>query len=136
MKTPNLIAAQANFGTGLQPVDGSGDPIYTEGLTGAIDAGTPASSLELLISNIIGLLTSLGAVVFIFMFFFAAFKWITSGEDAGKVQKARDQMVQAVIGLVIMVAGYAIIGLIGSIIGLDILNPASQIGSILGLTGI
>lgn len=132
MRTPRLIAATAEFGSGLQPVDGADNPIYNEGLA-SFNTGTPLSSLEILISNIIGLLTTLGALVFIFMFFYAAFRWISGGDDAGKIQKARDQMVQAVIGLVIMVAGYAIIGLIGSMVGIKLLEPAAQIEAILGL---
>lgn len=125
MTNPNLIAQ--TFGTGLQP--------QTAGSGGISDFDTakPLTSLELLVSNLIGLLTTIGALVFVFMFFYGAFRWITGGDDAAKIQKARDQMVQGVIGLVIMVAGYAIIGLIGSMVGINILSPAAQVRGILGL---
>jgi hypothetical protein len=120
-----LIAERANFGVrGLKP-----STEITEGLA-AFNTDTPLSSLELLISNIVGILTTLGGLVFIFMFFYGAFRWITGGDDSAKIQKARDQMVQGVIGLIIMIAGYAIIGLIGAMIGFDILRPAAQIEQI------
>jgi hypothetical protein len=125
----HTLLAQANFGTGLQP-----NSAITGGLAD-IDTTAPLTATETLISNILGTLTTLGALVFIFMFFYGAFRWITGGDDAGKIQKARDQMVQAALGLIIMVAAYAIVGLVGSVIGFDILNPAGQIRTIFGVSG-
>lgn len=123
----NLIAATAEFGTGLRQTNPP-----TQGLA-AFDTTDPLTSTELLFSQIIGFLTLLGGLIFIVMFLNGAFKWITGGEDAGKIQKARDLMVQAVIGLIVMVAGYAIIGLIGSVVGFDMLNPAQNAKTIFGL---
>lgn len=122
-----LIADTANFGTGLNPA-----VTPTSGLA-AFDTTDPLTSTELLFSQIIGFLTLLGGLIFIVMFLNGAFKWITGGEDASKIQKARDLMVQAVLGLVVMVAGYAIIGLVGSVVGFDMLNPAENARTIFDL---
>ncbi len=123
----NLIAATAEFGTGLNPAT-----TPTSGLA-AFNTADPLTSTEVLFSQIIGFITLLGGMVFIVMFLNGAFKWISGGEDASKIQKARDLMVQAVIGLIVMVAGYAIIGLVGSVIGFDMLNPAENAKTIFGL---
>lgn len=123
------LIAQAEFGSGLSPVNRP-----TSGIA-AFDPSTPLTSTELVFSQIIGFITLLGGLIFIVMFLNGAFKWISGGEDAAKIQKARDLMVQAVIGLIVMVAGYAIIGLVGAIVGLDILNPAQNIRTVFGLTG-
>jgi len=88
------------------------------------------SNLELFISNIIGFITVIGGVFFVIYFVLGAFEWITSGGDKGKAEKARQRITNGAIGLVILVASYAIIGLLGSFIGLDLLNPAEQIRSI------
>jgi len=85
------------------------------------------ANLELFISNIIGFLTVLGGIFFVVQFVLAAFNWITSGGDSSKIQKARDKMVQGALGLIVVIASYALIGLIGSIIGLDLLNVGKQI---------
>lgn len=121
----NKLIAQADFGGGLQP------PItndYTEGVT---EGTTALSSIELFISNMVGVLTTVASIFFIIYFVMGAFKWVTAGGDSGKVQKARDQMIQSVLGLVLIVAAYAIIGVIGSIIGLQILQPAAILGDLL-----
>jgi hypothetical protein len=122
-----LIADTANFGTGLNPSNPA-----TSGLA-AFNTADPLSSTELLFSQIIGFITLLGGMIFIVMFLNGAFKWIAGGEDSAKIQKARDLMVQAVIGLIVMVAGYGIIGLVGSIVGFDMLNPAENARTIFGL---
>jgi hypothetical protein len=98
--------------------------------TGSETAEGALSNLELFISNIIGFITAIGGVFFVLYFVIGAFEWISSGGDKGKVEKARNRMINGAIGLVILVASYAIIGLLGSFIGLDLLNPAEQIRSI------
>jgi hypothetical protein len=90
------------------------------------------STLELTISRIIGVITMLAALFFIVYFFLAAFAWVTAGGDAGAIGKARDKMTQGVVGLIIIIASYSVIGLVGTVIGLDILNPFNQIESIFG----
>lgn len=89
------------------------------------------TTAETVLSNIIGLITTLGALFFIFYFLLGAFNWLNSGGDSGKVQKARDMMVQATIGLVVLVASYAVVGLIGTIVGLNILQPGAALETLI-----
>lgn len=117
----SLIAATKDIPLGtIDPVTDA----YSKGST--TEAGA-LSNLELFLSNLIGFMTTLAAVFFIVYFFMGAFSWVTSGGDKGKTEKAREQITQGVLGLVLIIAAYAIIGLIGSIIGLDILTPGEQI---------
>jgi amino acid transporter len=117
----SLIAAAKDIPLGtIDPVTNA----YSKGST--TEAGA-LSNFELLISNIIGFLTTLAAIFFVVYFFMGAFSWVTSGGDKGKTEKARDQITQGVLGLVLIIAAYAIIGLVGSIIGLKLLQPAALI---------
>jgi len=114
--------ALAQFGDGLKPIV---DNAYTEGVT---DNDTNAlTTLELFISNMLGLGTVVGSIVFIVYFLLGGISWIGAGGDTSKINKARDQMIQGALGLIVLVAMYAIIGLIGTIVGLDILNPATEL---------
>lgn len=88
--------------------------------TGAEAGGVP---LENFLSNFIGFLTTLAGLLFLVYFIFAALTWITSGGDKGKVEGARNQMTQAALGLIIVIAAYGITGVVGRVLGLDILNP-------------
>lgn len=90
----------------------------------------PGANIEAIISNVVGFLTILGAIFFIVYFLLAAFEWITSGGDSGKLTTARNKMMQGILGLVILVAAYGIIGLIGSIVGIELLEPAKLLESI------
>lgn len=115
------LAQRANFGGGVEPIGNQYGQNVTDSATAAV------TDLETLISNGIGFLTIIAGLFFIFFFFLGALKWVTAGGDSGKVGKARDEMVQGVMGLVVIVAAYGIIGLIGRIIGLDLLRPGQQI---------
>ncbi len=115
-----LLAQAADFGGGFKPATTA----YSE--AAPTETGT-LTNLELFISNVIGILTVLAGIFFIIYFILGAFKWVTAGGDAGKVGKARDEMVEGVLGLIIIVMAYGLIGIIGTMLGLDILNPQNVI---------
>lgn len=98
------------------------------------DAGTGAvTNLENMLSTVIGFLTILAGLFFVVYFLMAAISWIGAGGDVGKISKARDQIIQGVIGLIVIIAAYSVIGLIGSIIGLDLLRPGLAIMDLIKL---
>lgn len=88
------------------------------------------ASLELYIGDIIGAITILAALFFIVNAFLAAYNWATAGGDSGKVNKAKDRLVWSTLGLILIVATYSIIGLIGTLVGIPILDPAAMIDAI------
>jgi hypothetical protein len=89
------------------------------------------ASLELYIGDIIGAITVLAGLFFIVYAFLAAFQWVTAGDDSGKVEKAKNRFVWGTLGLILIVASYAIIGLIGSLIGISILEPGTMLNNII-----
>lgn len=125
MFIPTLIA---QFGDGIT----SPSQAYTEG--GTTQEGVLAN-FDLIISNLLGLFTILGALIFVIYFLMAAIQWITAGGDAGKLTEAREKIVQGIIGLIILVAAYGILGLIGTLVGIDILNPVTQLEKIIPAIG-
>jgi hypothetical protein len=90
--------------------------------------GSPASTLETLVSRILGVLTGVASLAFIIYFVLGALNWITAGGDKAKIESAQKQMVNAITGLVIVVIAYFIAGIIGFVLGIPILNPAQIIG--------
>lgn len=125
MPSPRQLIAQANFGGGFRPPT---DAFSSGRFDSAEASGQGAlNNLELALSNIIGVLTVVAGITFTVYFFLGAFKWITAGGDSGRVQKARDEMVNGVIGLIVIVAAYGVVGLIGTIVGIRILNPGEQL---------
>jgi cytochrome bd-type quinol oxidase subunit 2 len=103
-----------------------GEPIKGAGPLGIITAGTDAPAVfEQQLSNIIGFITLLGGVFFVIFFLIAGFEWLQAGGDTGKAEKARSRMTNAAIGLLIMVLATALVGIVGGVFGIDVLNPAA-----------
>ena len=75
-----------------------------------------------ILSGAIGLVLLLVAIVFFFILVIGGLKWVTSGGDEKKVGAARAQITNALIGLAIVFAAWAIMKLIGSIFGISILD--------------
>lgn len=117
----NLLL-KAQFGSGFEPPVAGNDF-----LEGSNENAALLENVEQILSAVIGFITVIAGLFFLFNFIIAAFNMITTGGDQGKLEKARDRMIHGVLGLIIVVATYAIVGLIGAIVGLDILNPAAQL---------
>lgn len=89
------------------------------------NAGGAFLAFATLISNIIGVFVVVAGLLFLFQFMLGGFKWLTSAGDKAKLENAQQSLLHAVIGLVVVLAAYAIVALVGSILGIDILltNP-------------
>ncbi len=75
-----------------------------------------ANSGSLLLSEFVRLwrvFMSVGALAVIIFFIWGAFEWITSGSDSKGAEKARNRIMNAIIGLIILVSSFVIIGFIG-----------------------
>lgn len=81
------------------------------------------SSLEAVtraISGIIGFMTVAAAIWFFFQLIIGGIGWMTAAGEKNKLNEARDRITNAFIGLIIVVAGWAILSLAGQFFGWDI----------------
>lgn len=74
------------------------------------------------ISNAVTLVIAFGAIMVLFMLIWGAFEWITSGGDKENVAKARNRILNALIGLAVLAVVFALARFIGLFTGLDITN--------------
>jgi len=65
-------------------------------------------------------------IAFIFLIF-GGIKWITAGGDKNGVESARNMVTAALVGLVIVLASFAIIRLVESFFGLRIITTGQTI---------
>jgi cytochrome bd-type quinol oxidase subunit 2 len=90
-----------------------------------IDTDNPLVPLEKIFSNLLAVFTIVGGLMFIIYFIIAAFKWITAGDKAESAEKARTQMTNGLLGLIVLVAAYALFYIIGLVLGMNFLNPSA-----------
>lgn len=105
--------------------------------TGALNkavSNSPQSAAAAIVdgvSSIIGFLTIVAAIWFLIQFLLGGFAWISAGGDKGKLTEAQQKLSNAIIGLTVVVAGWAILALAGQFFGwTDILNPAKTLESL------
>ncbi len=89
------------------------------------NAANTATGIQLnkLLSTVVGIMTVIAAIWFIIQFIVAGFQWIQSGGEKNNLEQARDKITNSLIGLIIVVSAWIVMGVIGKIVGLDILNP-------------
>lgn len=87
---------------------------------GGNQAGPPA--IGILISNFIGAFLIFSFIIAFTYFLLGGMNWITSGGDKSKLQTARDQITNAIIGLIIVGAAWAIMTLVGGFLGINFPN--------------
>ena len=86
------------------------------------------SQLGAFISTIITSITVIAGLAFVLYFMLGGLKWITSSGDKSKAEEAKSELTQGAIGLIVVAVSYFIVGIIGGVIGLDILNPLTVLG--------
>ena len=76
----------------------------------AIQAGlnTSQKDLVVLIGQIVKIFLGFLGVIFVLLILYAGFTWMTAAGDDDKVKKARTLIVQATIGVLIVLAAYVI----------------------------
>ncbi len=70
------------------------------------------------LSSVIGLMTVIAIIWFVFVFITGAIGMITAGGDKAAVESARKRITTGLIGLVVVIAAIFIIDLVGSLIGI------------------
>jgi hypothetical protein len=82
-----------------------------------LNAGLAAKSVPEIVGSIIGAALSLLGVLFLILMLYGGYTWMTSYGNEQKVTKAKNLIVDALIGLVIVLAAYAITNfIIGAIV--------------------
>lgn len=78
--------------------------------------------LSLLVQRLITLTLIIAVIVFFFTFLAGGIQWIVSGGDKAKTEAARGKITNAVVGLILIFALWAILSLIETFFGLDIIT--------------
>lgn len=81
-----------------------------------------ASTFSGYFNAILSFVMVISALLVFFYLIWGGFDWITSGGDKGKTDKAREKIVAAVIGIIIVAASYAILTLVINFLGFSDLN--------------
>jgi hypothetical protein len=92
-----------------------------------IQAGGNLTMAGLIASLINGaiLLSALAVLLYLIL---GGFQWLTSGGDKGKTESARNKITSALIGLLIVIASWAIFNLILQFFGINLEEVAGGIG--------
>lgn len=69
------------------------------------------------LSNLVTLFYTIAAIVALFMFLWAAFEWMTSGGEKEKVAAARNKIIYAIIGIILLATAFAILRIVGTFTG-------------------
>ncbi len=99
---------------------GPNTPLYAS-LYGNLDlfglySGLPTADPRTLISHLIQLGLSFVALIFLLLILLAGLQWMLAGGDEEKVAKAKQTLLNAIIGVVIIIFSYSIVNfVIGSI---------------------
>jgi uncharacterized membrane protein len=75
-----------------------------------------SDSINTAISQIIGIILSFLGVIFFVLIIVAGYQWMTAGGNQEQVQQARERLKNSIIGLVIVLAAYAITVLVTSLL--------------------
>ena len=65
-------------------------------------------------------------------FIFGSFAWLTARGEPEKISKAQSYLTNALIGLILIVGAWAIIGIVGLIFDFNILELSGNLSTLIG----
>jgi len=98
------------------------NPVLPAGIGGGKNANpnSGGAALGQLISNLVGALFIAGFLLAFMELLLGGISWITAGGDKQKLETARDKITNAIIGIIIVGAAYALTSLVARFFGLDL----------------
>jgi hypothetical protein len=105
----SLTVSAANLGDAFKTKDtGPDDPLDKTAATAGFKITADASDINKLIAVVIQDVLGLLGIIFLILVIYGGVNWMTAEGDEEKVKKARKIVTNATIGLVIVIAAYAI----------------------------
>lgn len=102
------------------------------GTVGSTSNSDPKTTVANIANTIISYALFLAGIVAVIFLIYYGFQYVTAGGDADKVKKARAGIVNAIIGIIVILISVAIVNLAGSIgggLGNSISNSTSNNGT-------
>ena len=100
----------------------SASPAFAQNVTGFDESGIPFTEMGKLMSNALSLLFFFAGLLTFFFIVVGGIQWITVGGDAKAAQAARDRITAAVVGLIVVVAAFAIALIVEQVLGIKIVS--------------
>lgn len=96
--------------------------ITNPALEGPLSKKSGEGFLAAVIPALIGLFLLVGALIFLFTLITGAISWMTAGGDKQKVEEARGRITNGIVGLIILLATFALVGVLENFFGINILT--------------
>ena len=104
---------------------------HTIGGGGGATADQGGTALGSLISGIVGALFIAGFLLAFFYLITGGISWISAGGDKTKLESARDNITNAIVGIIIVGAAWALTSLVAGFFGFDLTKlPIPAVGTI------
>lgn len=84
--------------------------------------GFITTDLGTLITWILNIVFVIGAIIALFYLIWGAFNWITSGGDKGKTADARNKIIAAIVGLILLAAAWTLLTVVLNLLGAGDIN--------------
>lgn len=120
----NFLAAKDAGGAsgGIWGNFGESGGTITNPALGSLGNQSGGSFFQKFIPAAINLAFVIGAIIFVFMLITGGIQWISSGGEKTALESARSRITNALVGLIILFAAYAVLNFVGRFFGINILT--------------
>ena len=82
----------------------------------------PSDGIGILIGRLLGIVLVVALIILLLYLILGAYEWITSAGDSAKLQSARNRMLHAILGMLILASVIALFNLVQYVLGIDLLQ--------------
>jgi hypothetical protein len=99
-----------------------GEEAAANDLPGSQQSAATDGGFGFWIGRVLNIVLVFATLMVFINYIIAALEWITASGDSGKIQKARDRLLQSTIGLIVLSATTALIMLLQNFLNIDVIN--------------
>lgn len=116
LMVPQVLAVNSSPGgdNDLNPCQDANNPVLKSACAG--------KNLGEVLGFVVTIAFVIAVLIALFFLIWGGIKWITSGGDKGGVESARNQIIAAIIGLIIVFLAFFILNLVLGLFGLSLFN--------------
>ncbi len=103
-----------------------------QGVPGAADAlyGNADRGFGVFLGGILGMAMVFAALLVLLYLVWGAIEWISAGGDKAKVEKGRNRMTQAVVGILVLASTLALFTVLQKFLGISVINFSGITGAV------
>lgn len=111
---PNLASADTGMDSAMKGMNASAATGFGDKQTTTVADTGIATDVPTIIGKVVGSILAMVGIIFLILMIYGGFTWMLARGNEAEITKAKDMIIAAIVGLIIVLSAYAITSFLGT----------------------